>query len=99
MRLSEIPLAPDVEQILDAVEIEEEGVAAAAGKKRVIAGRDDIWFRAEGDLGVGDDLLIAAILVGFGERHQGDALVPGQTVIRMTGDKTITVRFEPEPFD
>ena len=36
MRLSEIPLAPDVEQILNAVKIEEESVAATAGEECVV---------------------------------------------------------------
>src|SRR5262249_1696113 len=33
MRLGEVPFAPDIEQVLDAVEVEEERVAAAAGEK------------------------------------------------------------------
>src|SRR5580704_9732606 len=37
MRLGEIPFAPDIEQILDPIEIEEESVTAAAGKKSVWA--------------------------------------------------------------
>src|SRR5262249_20675295 len=56
MRLGEVPFAPDIEQVLDAVEVEEERVAAAAGEKSVGARLDDIRLRAEGDFGVGDDL-------------------------------------------
>ena len=47
MRLGKIPLAPDVEQILDAVEIEKEGVAAAAGEERVVARLDEVRLGAE----------------------------------------------------
>jgi hypothetical protein len=35
MRLGEVAFAPDVEQVLDAVEVEKERVAAAAGEKGV----------------------------------------------------------------
>jgi hypothetical protein len=35
MRFCEVPFAPDIEQILDSVEVKEEGVAAAAGEERV----------------------------------------------------------------
>src|SRR5262245_34667069 len=35
MRLGEVPLAPDIEQVLDSVEVEEKRVAAAAGEKSV----------------------------------------------------------------
>src|SRR5262249_41975958 len=35
MRLGEVPFAPDIEQVLDAVEVEKERVAAAAGEKSV----------------------------------------------------------------
>jgi len=54
MRLGEVPLAPDIEQVLDSVEVEEERVAAAAGEKSVGARLDDIRLGGEGDLGVGD---------------------------------------------
>ena len=56
MRFGEITFAPDIEQILDAVEVEEERVAAAAGEKCVSARLDDVRLGAEGDLGTGDDL-------------------------------------------
>src|SRR5215475_2934880 len=56
MRLGEIPFAPDIEQVLDSVEVEKERVAAAAGEKSVGARLDDIRLGAEGDFGVGDDL-------------------------------------------
>src|SRR5262245_9229740 len=56
MRLGEVPFTPDIEQVLDSVEVEEERVAAAAGEKSVGARLDDIRFGGEGDLGVGDDL-------------------------------------------
>src|SRR5205809_3954040 len=56
MRLREVPFAPDIEQVLDSVEVEKERVAAAAGEKSVRARLDDIRLGAEGDLGVGDDL-------------------------------------------
>src|SRR5262245_2961797 len=56
MRLSEVPFAPDIEQVLDSVEVEEERVAAATGEESVGARLDDIRLGAEGDLGVGDDL-------------------------------------------
>src|SRR5262247_1558788 len=55
MRLGEVPFAPDIEQVLDSVEVEEERVAAAAGEKSVGARLDDIRLGGEGDLGVGDD--------------------------------------------
>src|SRR5262249_37244352 len=55
MRLGEVPFAPDIEQILDAIEVEKERVAAAAGEKRIGARLDDIRLGAERDLGVGDD--------------------------------------------
>ena len=45
-----------VEQILDSVVVEEEGVAATAGEESVVAGLDDVGLGAEGDLGIGDDL-------------------------------------------
>jgi hypothetical protein len=47
VRLGEIPLAPDVEQILDAVEIEEESVAATAGEECVVARPDEVGLGAE----------------------------------------------------
>src|SRR6516165_12818972 len=56
MRLGEIPFAPDIEQVLDSVEVEKERIAAAAGEKSVGARLDDIRPGAEGDLGVGNDL-------------------------------------------
>src|SRR6266481_1466683 len=56
MRLGEVPFAPDIEQVLDAVEVEKERVAAAAGEKSVGARLDDIRLGDEGDLGVGNDL-------------------------------------------
>src|SRR5262249_2395668 len=55
MRLGEIPLAPDVEQILDAVEIEEESVPATASEECVVARLDEVWLGAERDLRIGDD--------------------------------------------
>src|SRR5208282_6557053 len=57
VRCSEVSAAPGIEQILDSVEVEKEGVAPTAGEERVGAGLDDVGFGAEGDLGVGDDLL------------------------------------------
>src|SRR5208283_1775795 len=54
MRLSEVPFAPGIEQILDSVEIEKERVASAACEKSVETRLDDIRIGAEGDLGVGD---------------------------------------------
>src|SRR6516165_6878276 len=56
MRLGEVPFAPDIEQVLDSVEVEKERIAAAAGEKSVGARLDDIRPGAEGDLGVGDDI-------------------------------------------
>ena len=57
MRLGEVPFASDIEQILDTVEVEKEGVAASAGKERVPARLDDVGFVSdEGDCGIGDDL-------------------------------------------
>src|SRR5262249_30186030 len=47
VRRGEIPLAPDVEQILDAVEIEKESVAAAAGEERVVARLDEVGLGAK----------------------------------------------------
>jgi hypothetical protein len=47
VRLGEIPLAPDVEQILDAVEIEKESVAATAGEECVVARLDEVRLGAE----------------------------------------------------
>src|SRR5262249_30853911 len=47
---------PDIEQVLDSVEVEKEGVAAAAGEKSVGVRLDDIRLGAEGDLGVGNYL-------------------------------------------
>jgi hypothetical protein len=47
MRLGEIPLAPDVEQILDAVKIEEESVAATAGEECVVARLDEVGLGAD----------------------------------------------------
>ena len=55
MRLGEVALATYIEQILDAVKIEKEGVAASAGEEGVRARLDDIRRRAEGDLGITDD--------------------------------------------
>ena len=56
MRLGEVPFAPDIEQVLDSVEVEKERVAAAAGEKSVGTRLEDIRLGAEGDFGVGDDL-------------------------------------------
>ena len=56
VRRGEVSAAPGIEQILDSVEVEKEGVAAAAGEERIVAGLDDIRLGAEGDFGVGDDL-------------------------------------------
>src|SRR5262249_9329782 len=56
MRLGEGTFAPDIEQVLDSVEVEKERIAAAAGEKSVGARLDDIRPGAEGDFGVGDDL-------------------------------------------
>ena len=56
MRRGEVSAAAGVEQVLDAVKIEEERVAAAAGEERNIAGLDDVGLGAEGYLGIGDDL-------------------------------------------
>jgi hypothetical protein len=36
MRFGEVSLSPRVEEVLDSVEVEKEGVAAAAGKKYVV---------------------------------------------------------------
>ena len=57
MRLGKISLAPNVEQILDAVKIEEESVAATASEECVVARLDDVRLGAECDLCVGDYLL------------------------------------------
>ena len=59
MRLSEVPFAAGVEQILDSIKVEKERVAAAAGEKSVGARLDDIRLGAERDLGVGDYLYVA----------------------------------------
>ena len=56
MWLGEVPFAPDIEQVLDSVEVEKERIAAAASEKSVRAQLDDIRPGAEGDFGVGDDL-------------------------------------------
>src|SRR6201997_376188 len=56
MRLGEVPFAPDIEQVLDAVEVEKECVAAAAGEKRVAVSFNDVRPVAEGNLGVGNYL-------------------------------------------
>src|ERR1700730_4140392 len=56
MRLGEVPFAPDVEQVLDSVEVEKERVAAAAGEESIGARPDDIRLGVEGYFGVGDDL-------------------------------------------
>src|SRR5438105_6870665 len=56
MRLREVPFAPDIEQVLDSVEVEKERVAAAAGEKSVRSRPDDIRLGAQGDLGIGDNL-------------------------------------------
>src|SRR5262249_8460545 len=56
MRLGEVPVAPDIEKGLDAVEVEKERCAAAAGVKSVEARLEHILLGAEGDLGVGNDL-------------------------------------------
>src|SRR5437016_4007703 len=56
MRLGEVPFAPNIEQVLDAVEVEKKRVAAAAGEKSVGARLDDIRLGSEGDFGVGNDL-------------------------------------------
>jgi hypothetical protein len=47
VRLREIALTPDVEQILDAVEIEEKSVTAAASEERVVTRLDDVGLWAE----------------------------------------------------
>jgi hypothetical protein len=52
----EVSAAAGVEQVLDAVKIEEERVAAAAGEERNIAGLDDVGLGSEGHLGIADDL-------------------------------------------
>ena len=57
MRSGEIALAAGVEQVLDAVEVEEEGIAASAGGERDVAGGDDARLRSERHLDIGEDLL------------------------------------------
>src|SRR5687768_4403558 len=52
----EVPAAARIEQVLDSVKVEEEGIAAAAGEEGVVAGPDNVGRGAEGDLGIGDDL-------------------------------------------
>lgn len=56
MRCGEISAARGIEQILDAVEVEKESVAASTGKERVSVGLDDVGLGTEGDLSIGDDL-------------------------------------------
>src|SRR6266487_5705861 len=73
MRLGEIPLAPDVEQILDAVEVEEESVTATPGEECVVARLDEVGPGAERDFCIGDYLLPdsfdRARLRAFGQKH------------------------------
>ncbi len=58
MRRGEVAAARGVEEVLDAVEVEEEGVAAGAGEEREVAGRRDVGLVAdEGDGGIREDLL------------------------------------------
>src|SRR5262245_4165449 len=42
MRLGEVSLAADIEQVLDPVEVKKERIAAAAGEKSVVARFDDV---------------------------------------------------------
>ena len=56
VRRGEVSAAAGVEQILDAVKIEEERIAAAAGEERNIAGLDDVGLGPEGHLGIADNL-------------------------------------------
>ena len=57
VRRGEVSPTRGIEQILDAVEVKKERVAATAGEERVGAGLDDGGRGAEGDLGIGDNLL------------------------------------------
>src|SRR5215813_5200263 len=54
MRLGEVPFAPDIEQVFDAVEVEKERVAAAAGEKSVAATLDPNPSGDEGDVGLAE---------------------------------------------
>src|SRR3982751_2855106 len=57
MRRSEVSATAGIEQIFYAIEVEKEGVAAAAREKRIGAGFDDVGFGAEGYLAFGDNLV------------------------------------------
>jgi len=57
VRSREIALAAGVEQVLDAVEVEEGGIAAGAGGERDVTGGGDIRLRSERHLDIGEDLL------------------------------------------
>ena len=73
MRLGKVPLAPDIEQVLDSVKIKEESVAAAAGEEGVVARLDDVRRGAERDLRVRDYLrphrFDRARVRTFGQEH------------------------------
>jgi hypothetical protein len=56
VRRGEVAAAFGVKEVLDALVVEEERVAAGPGAERDLAGRDDVRLGAERDLGVGDDL-------------------------------------------
>jgi hypothetical protein len=56
MRCREVFLARGIEQVLDPIEVEEEGVAAGTSEERVGTGLEDVWRVAdEGDCRVGND--------------------------------------------
>src|SRR5262245_12975989 len=106
MRLGEIPLAPDVEQILDAVEIEEESVAATAGEECVVARPDEVGPGAERDLCIGNYLLPdsfdRARLRALGQKHVESLLSVlrrRKNVAERDVRQQITVGVDVEPID
>src|SRR6266566_8227333 len=106
MRLGEIPLAPDVEQILDAVEIEKESVAATAGEECVVARLDEVGLGAECDFCIGDYLLPdsfgRARLRAFGQKHVESLLAVLRVrkhVAKRDVRQRITVVIDVEPID
>jgi hypothetical protein len=74
MRCGQIPAATGVEQVLDAVVVEEERVAASAGEERVRARSRDVGLGAERHLDVGRLLPVLRRAEHVAEREVGERI-------------------------
>ena len=77
MRLGEISLARGVEQLLDSVEVEEEGVTAAARDERVVSATDHVGSSPAKETAAADTIFVptasgaAGLIAGRHEHARG----------------------------